>query len=38
MIRLKNEKQINAIRTSCKALASMYRELLPLVKPGVETI
>ncbi|AEF82687.1 type I methionyl aminopeptidase [Leadbettera azotonutricia] len=38
MIRLKNEKQINAIRTSCKALSSMYRELLPMVKPGVETI
>jgi methionyl aminopeptidase len=38
MIRLKNEKQINAIRASCKALSAMYRELLPLVKPGVETI
>jgi methionyl aminopeptidase len=38
VIRLKNETQINGIRTSCKLLSSMYRELIPLVKPGVETI
>jgi methionyl aminopeptidase len=38
MIRLKNEKQINGIRTSCKMLSGMYRELIPLVKPGVLTI
>jgi methionyl aminopeptidase len=38
MIRLKNEKQIDGIRKSCKMLSAMYRELLPLVKPGVETI
>ena len=38
MIRLKNEKQINGIRTSCKLLSTMYRELIPLVKPGVQTI
>jgi len=38
MIRLKNEKQINGIRTSCKMLSAMYRELIPLVKPGVQTI
>ncbi|GHT57124.1 methionine aminopeptidase [Spirochaetia bacterium] len=38
MIRLKNEKQIAGIRTSCKLLSAMYRELIPLVKPGVETI
>jgi len=38
MIRLKNEKQINGIRTSCKLLSKMYRELIPLVKPGVLTI
>jgi len=38
MIRLKNEKQINGIRTSCKLLSAMYRELIPLVKPGVTTI
>jgi len=38
MIRLKNEKQIDGIRTSCKMLSAMYRELIPLVKPGVQTI
>jgi methionyl aminopeptidase len=38
MIRLKNEKQIEGIRKSCKMLSAMYRELIPLVKPGVETI
>jgi len=38
LIRLKNEKQINGIRTSCKMLSAMYRELIPLVKPGVQTI
>ncbi|GHV87526.1 methionine aminopeptidase [Spirochaetia bacterium] len=38
MIRLKNEKQIDGIRTSCKLLSAMYRELIPQVKPGVETI
>jgi len=37
MIRLKNEKQINGIRTSCKLLSAMYRELIPLVKPGIQT-
>ncbi|MDR0623228.1 MAG: M24 family metallopeptidase, partial [Treponema sp.] len=38
MIRLKNEKQIDGIRRSCKLLSAMYRELIPLVKPGVQTI
>ncbi|MDR3138680.1 MAG: type I methionyl aminopeptidase [Treponema sp.] len=38
MIRLKNEKQIDGIRRSCRMLSAMYRELIPLVKPGVETI
>jgi methionyl aminopeptidase len=38
MIRLKNEKQIDGIRKSCKMLSAMYRELVPLVKPGVATI
>ena len=38
MIRLKNEKQIAEIRKSCKMLSAMYRELIPLVKPGMETI
>jgi methionyl aminopeptidase len=38
MIRLKNAKQIDGIRASCKMLSAMYRELVPLVKPGVETV
>ena len=38
MIRLKNAKQIDGIRASCKMLSAMYRELVPLVKPGVQTI
>jgi methionyl aminopeptidase len=38
MIRLKNEKQIDGIRRSCKMLSAMYRELIPLVKPGIQTI
>ncbi|MDR0316386.1 MAG: type I methionyl aminopeptidase [Treponema sp.] len=38
MIRLKNEKQIDGIRKSCKLLSAMYRELIPLVKVGVQTI
>ena len=38
MIRLKNEKQIDGIRKSCHMLSAMYRELIPQVKPGVETI
>ncbi|MDR0377757.1 MAG: type I methionyl aminopeptidase [Spirochaetaceae bacterium] len=37
MLRLKNEKQINGIRESCKALSAMFREIIPLVKAGVET-
>ncbi|MCL1813984.1 MAG: type I methionyl aminopeptidase [Treponema sp.] len=35
MIRLKNERQIEGIRQSCKMLSAMFRELVPLVKPGV---
>ena len=38
MIRLKNEKQIDEIRKSCRMLSAMYRELIPLVRPGLETI
>ena len=38
MIRLKNEKQIEGIRKSCRMLSAMYRELIPLVKPGVQTL
>ena len=37
MIRLKTEKQINGIRESCKMLSAMFRELVPLVKPGIIT-
>ena len=38
MIRLKNEKQIDGIRKSCRMLSAMYRELIPMVKSGVQTI
>jgi len=38
MIRLKTEKQIEGIRKSCKMLSAMYRELIPLVRPGAQTI
>jgi len=37
MIRIKNEKQIDGIRASCKALARLYRALVPLVKEGAST-
>ncbi|MDR1307011.1 MAG: type I methionyl aminopeptidase [Treponema sp.] len=37
MIRLKNDRQIAGIRASCKMLSAMYRELVPLVRPGVVT-
>lgn len=37
MIRIKNEKQIDGIRKSCKALARLYRALVPLVKEGATT-
>lgn len=38
MIRYKNQKQVDGIRESCKLLSAMYRELAPLVLPGIETI
>ncbi|MDR1910141.1 MAG: type I methionyl aminopeptidase [Spirochaetaceae bacterium] len=38
MIRLKNERQIAGIRESCRLLCAMFREMIPLVKPGVETL
>ena len=38
MIKLKNAAQIDGIRKSCKMLSAMYRELIPLVKPGAQTI
>ncbi len=37
MIRIKNDKQIDGIRKSCKALARLYRVLLPLVQEGNTT-
>src|SRR5690554_7953925 len=37
MIRIKNEKQIDGIRRSCKLLARLYRELVPGVKAGMTT-
>jgi len=38
LIRIKTEKQIDGIRKSCKLLSAMYRELIPHIKPGVQTI
>jgi len=38
MIRLKNAKQIDGIRRSCRMLSAMFKELEGLVKPGVETL
>ncbi|MDR0527549.1 MAG: type I methionyl aminopeptidase [Spirochaetaceae bacterium] len=38
MIRYKNAKQIEGIRESCAMLCAMFKELVPLVKPGIETI
>jgi methionyl aminopeptidase len=35
MIRLKNTKQLDGIRESCRMLAKMFSELVPLVSPGV---
>jgi methionyl aminopeptidase len=37
MIRLKNEKQIDGIRKSCKLLAQLYKELVPQVHEGMST-
>ncbi|MDR0375359.1 MAG: type I methionyl aminopeptidase [Treponema sp.] len=37
MIRLKTKEQIDGIRESCKMLSAMYREIIPFVKPGIET-
>jgi methionyl aminopeptidase len=37
MIRIKNEKQIEGIRKSCKLLARLFRALEPLVQAGVTT-
>jgi len=35
MIRIKTKEQIDGIRLSCKALARLFKELTPRVKPGV---
>ncbi len=37
MIRLKNDKEIAGIRESCHALADLFREVIPQVKPGMST-
>lgn len=37
MIRLKNEEQIAGIRKSCHLLADLFNELIPLIKPGMNT-
>jgi len=37
MIRIKNERQIEGIRKSCKALARLYKALIPMVREGVTT-
>ncbi len=37
MIRIKNEKQIEGIRKSCKLLARLFEEILPKIKEGMST-
>lgn len=37
MIRLKNEKEIEGIRSSCHLLADLFRFVIPQVKPGMST-
>ena len=37
MIRLKNEKQIDGIRKSCKLLAQMFDEIIPQIHAGMTT-
>lgn len=37
MIRLKNEKQIDGIRKSCKLLAQMFDEIIPKIHAGMTT-
>jgi methionyl aminopeptidase len=38
MIYYKNQKQINGIRSSCKMLSALYKEILPLVVKDVTTL
>ena len=37
MIRIKNEKQIDGIRKSCKLLARLFKEIVPMTVAGVST-
>ncbi|MFI3258354.1 MAG: M24 family metallopeptidase, partial [Spirochaetales bacterium] len=37
MIRLKNEKQIDGIRESCKLLARLFEDVLPKIVSGMST-
>ena len=37
MIIIKTPEQINGIRKSCKALARLFEELKPVIRPGVTT-
>ncbi|MGP1587651.1 MAG: type I methionyl aminopeptidase [Treponemataceae bacterium] len=37
MIRLKNEKQIDGIRKSCKLLALMFEQIIPKIHAGMST-
>lgn len=37
MIKLKNAKQIDGIRRSCRLLAQVYRDLLPQIEEGMTT-
>ncbi len=37
MIRIKNQRQIDGIRQSCKALARLYKALVPIVREGITT-
>ncbi len=37
MIRLKNERQLQGVRESCKLLSALFKELIPMVGPGVRT-
>ncbi|MCX8013937.1 MAG: type I methionyl aminopeptidase, partial [Rectinema sp.] len=35
MIRVKNERQIQGIRESCRMLSELYEQLVPMIRPGV---
>jgi methionyl aminopeptidase len=38
LIRLKNARQIDGIRASCRILAGCFRKLIPLIRDGVTTL